>query len=79
LDTEIAGNQNYNDHHANDGKDVHATAPTQARHARTLYIRRYLFGHRWLDAMGAKHTQVIVIATAYIPSSLRRLERAREQ
>ena len=69
MHPEIARNQNYDDHYANDSKYVHsALLPLDddgMRRARTRFIRRVL----------------IVIANAYIPNSrpLRRAERARGQ
>ena len=85
MDPEIARNQNYDDHYANDSEDVHSALlpfhDDSARRARTLSVSAAIeltasFRHRWL---GSTETSKIVIATAYIPNSrpLRRAERAR--
>ena len=66
MDPEIARNQNYDDYHADDGKNVHSA----------------LLPHDDMITTGALALQkTMVIATAGIPSSrsLRISERAREQ
>jgi hypothetical protein len=84
MNPEIARNQNYDYHYANDSKDVHsALLPLHddgARYARTPCIAPS-FRHRRLGSTEAKQVQAIVIATAYTPNSrlLRRSERARGQ
>ena len=88
MDPEIARNQNYDDHYANDSEDVHSALlpfhDDSARRARTPYVSAAIkliasFRHRWLGSTEASKVQVIVIVTAYIPNSrpLRRAERAR--
>ena len=90
MDPEIARNQNYDDHYANDSEDVHSALlpfhDDSARRARTPYVSAAIkliasFRHRWLGSTEASKVQVIVIVTAYIPNSrpLRRAERARGQ
>jgi len=81
MDPEIARNQNYDDHYADDSKDIHpALLPLHDMTLARLYSATIksiaLFRHRWLDSTEAKQVQVIVIATVYIPNSrpLRRAE-----
>ena len=57
MDPEIAGNQNYDDHYANDSEDVHSALlpfhDDSARRARSSYVSAAIklivsFRHRWL-------------------------------
>ena len=90
MDPEIARNQNYDDHYANDSEDVHSALlpfhDDSARRARSSYVSVAIkliasFHHRWLGATEAKQVQTVFIATAYIPNSrpLRIAKRARGQ
>src|ERR1700751_2989100 len=56
MDSEIAGNQNYDDHYANDSEDVHSALlpfhDYSARRARSPYVSAAVkllasFRHRW--------------------------------
>ena len=60
MDPEIAGNQNYDDHYANDSEDVHSALlpfhDDSARRARSPYVSAAVkllasFRHRWLDSV----------------------------
>jgi hypothetical protein len=62
MDPEIAGDQNYDDHYANDSEDVHSALlpfhDDSARHARSRYVSAAIkllasFRHRWLGATKA--------------------------
>ena len=62
MDPEIARNQNYDDHYANDGEDVHSALlpfhDDSARRARTPSVSAAIkliasFRHRWLGATEA--------------------------
>ena len=59
MDPEIARNQNYDDHYANDSEDVHSALlpfhDDSARRARSPYVSAAIkliasFRHRWLGA-----------------------------
>jgi hypothetical protein len=53
VDSEITGHQNYDDHYANYGKEIHsALLPLHdgVRSVRTLCTRRYRLGPRWLGS-----------------------------
>src|ERR1700739_3535916 len=89
MDPEIARNQNYDDHYANDSEDVHSALlpfhDDSARRARSSYVSAAIkliasFRHRRLGATKASKYKPF-IATAYIPNSrpLRRAGRARRQ
>jgi hypothetical protein len=62
MDPEIAGNQNYDDHYANDSEDVHSALlpfhDDSARRARSPYVSAAIkllasFRHRWLGSTEA--------------------------
>src|ERR1700731_4822782 len=62
MDPEIARNQNYDDHYANDSEDVHSALlpfhDDSARRARSSYVSVAIkliasFRHRWLGATEA--------------------------
>ena len=62
MDPEIARNQNYDDHYANDSEDVHSALlpfhDDSARRARSSYVSVAIkliasFRHRWLGAAEA--------------------------
>lgn len=89
MDPEIARNQNYDDHYANDSEDVHSVLlpfhDDSVRRARSLYVSvaiKLIATFRQVARFdGGQQVQVIFIATSYIPNSrpLRRAERARRQ
>ena len=62
MDPEVARNQNYDDHYANDGEDVHSVLllfhDESARRARSPYVSAAIkllasFRHRWLGSTEA--------------------------
>jgi len=69
MDPEIARNQNYDDHYANDSEDVHSALlpfhDDSARRARTPYVSAAIkliasFRHRWLGSTEAsKHKSLL--------------------
>ena len=69
MDPEIARNQNYYDHYANDGEDVHSALlpfhDDSARRVRTPYVSAAIkliasFRHRWLGSTEAsKHKSLL--------------------
>jgi hypothetical protein len=75
MDPKIARNQKYDNHYANDRKDVHFahSQSMMAAHdvARTPCIRGYCsksFRHTSHGSTKTRQVQAVVIATGYIPN-----------